>query len=145
MVLLSKPAWQKPGCCFKHHIHTIINTNLQSARLISSQIRRYLLEGNAGCDEGIPFWMCFYSHTGRDRVKAPVPHARSWNLCLEHKGPGCCQPHALPCKCSIPASPAWFITPVRNRKSAFFAWQHHGRNVHCMPTCKLTPCNDEYL
>lgn len=76
MVLLSKPAWQKPGCCFKHHIHTIINTNLQSARLISSQIRRYLPEGNAGCDEGIPFWMCFYSHTGRDRVKAPVPHAR---------------------------------------------------------------------
>lgn len=69
----------------------------------------------------------------------------SWNLCLEHKGPGCCQPHALPCKCSIPVSPAWFITPFRNRKSAFFAWQHHGRNVHCMPTCKLTPCNDEYL
>lgn len=108
------------GCCFKHHIHTTINTNLQlqSIYLISSQIRRYLLEGNAGCDEGINFWMCFYSHTGPggDWVKAPAPDAR---YCPAVK-------------------PLWVLEPVHGKQRAWMlpapspALQVHHPSLSCL-------------
>lgn len=66
----------------------------------------------------------------------------SWNLCMENKGPGCCQPHALPCKCIIPVSPPWSKTPFRDRKCwvcMAAPWEGCALHAH------LIPCKDEYL